>query len=279
MLLTSPLSFGKISQSSSATTSRLLVPRGSAIIGTVSLSLLAMLSQPSWAQAQTESTGLNAVIFNAPPPPPGQGAPSGRRDGGASRGNCPEYGDLAALVPIAEDQVWGQTTAAQPTLWFYLPAAIAPETQIELIVQDADDNTLYETSMAVAAEAGTIAIALPKTVTLPVNEPYYWNLALYCDPERPTSLVFVSGAIERVVVDGLAPLTAATERSLSQAQAYANAGIWHDALTILAELRQADARNPDESNLESQTAWAALLEQVGLERAATAPVQPCCEPE
>ena len=249
-----------------------------AIPGALSLSLLALLAGPSWAQAQTESS-LSSVIFNAPPPPPGQGAPSGRRDGGASRGNCPEYGDLAALVPITEGRVWGQTTAAQPTLWFYLPAAVTPETQIELIVQDADDNTLYETSLAVEAEAGTIAIALPETVTLPVNEPHYWILSLYCDPERPTSLVFVSGTIERVSVSGLAPLTADTERSLSQAQAYANAGMWHDALTVLAELRQANKISLDEPAIEIQASWTALLEQVGLTQAATAPVQPCCELE
>ncbi|MGB3298559.1 MAG: DUF928 domain-containing protein [Phormidesmis sp.] len=245
-----------------------------AAAGSMSLLALALLSQPSWAQTQTESPSLNSVIFNAPPPPPGQGAPSGRRDGGASRGNCPEYGDLAALVPVTEDRVWGKTTAAQPTLWFYLPAAITPETQMELVVQDKEDNTLYETSLAVGVEAGTIAIALPETVTLPVGEPYYWTMALFCDPQRPASSVFVSGTIERVSVPGLAPLTEETARSLSQAQAYANAGIWHDALTVLAELQQMDKRD-----LESQAAWVALLEQVGLAQAAAKPVQSCCKAE
>ncbi|MEO0540001.1 MAG: DUF928 domain-containing protein [Cyanobacteria bacterium P01_A01_bin.105] len=216
----------------------------------------------------------SSVLFNAPPPPGNLGAPTGRRDGGASRGNCPDYGDLAALVPIVEGTVWGQTTAAQPKLWFYLPAAVTPEQPIELVVQDAADEVLYLTTVKADVAAGNIAIALPETVTLPIGEPHYWTLALYCDPEQPASSVFVSGTIERVAADGVEPLLADTVPSLSLAQDYASAGVWHDALTVLGALQQSD---PVSSN--SQTVWTALLEQVGLASAATAPIQPCCEAE
>ncbi|MEM8805145.1 MAG: DUF928 domain-containing protein [Cyanobacteria bacterium P01_G01_bin.38] len=232
------------------------------------LTLMALLS-PSPATANSSN-----VLFNAPPPPSGLGAPTGRRDGGASRGNCPDYGNLAALVPIVEGTVWGQTTTAQPTLWFYLPATVTPEQPIELVVQAANDDVLYMTTLAVDAAAGNIAIALPKTITLPIGEPHYWTLALYCDPEQPASSVFVSGTIERVAADGVEPLLADTVPSLSLAQDYANAGVWHDALTILGALQQSGPASSD-----SQMLWTALLEQVGLAAAATAPIQPCCEAE
>lgn len=258
MELTSRLSFFKIVRAAS----------------TISLSLLAMLSLTQPGQFEAYASGPDSIVFNAPPLPPGQGAPSGRRDGGASRGHCPAYSELAALVPVTDGRVWGQTTAAHPTLWFYLPTAVTPETPIELMVQDAADNSLYMTTLAVEAEAGSFAISLPDTVTLPLNEPHYWTLALFCDPERPAASVFVSGTIERVAADGLRPLSTDAARSLSQAQVYANAGMWYDALTILGELQQ-----DNESDAESQTAWAALLEQVGLAQAAAAPVQPCCESE
>ena len=269
MLLTSPPSahetsrFSVVRFTKSATRSTTRV-----VAGVMSLLAINTLSQQSWAQPQTELPSSSSIIFNAPSPPPDQGAPTGRRDGGASRGNCPEYGDLAALVPIAEGRVWGQTTAAQPTLWFYLPSAVTTETPIELVVQDANDNTLHQERLSVDLDAGTMAIALPETVTLPVGEPHYWTMALFCDPQRPSSSVFVSGAIERVNEAGVESLTKQTVRSLSQAQAYANAGIWYDALTVLAELQQTDKEN--------QTAWAALLEQAGLAQIATEPIQPCC---
>lgn len=235
------------------------------LAGTVGLVLLGSL--PAVAD-------LDTTPYNAPPPPDGIGAPTGRRDGGASRGNCPDYGDLAALVPVTEGTVWGQTTAAQPTLWFYLPAAIAPEQPMELMVQNADDEVLYMTTLAVDAAAGNIAIALPETVTLPVGEPHYWTLALYCDPAQPASSVFVSGTIERVAADGVEPLLTETVPSLSLAQDYANAGVWHDALAVLGALQQLEPDNSD-----GQTLWTALLEQVGLTAAAPAPIQPCCEAE
>ncbi len=145
---------------------------------------------------------------------------------------------------------------------------------MELVVQDAADNFLYSTSLAVDTDAGTLAIALPDTVTLPLNEPHYWTLSLACDPDRPAAAVFVRGTIERAAAEAVEPFSAGTVRSLSQAQAYARAGIWHDALTVLGELRRADG-----GDFESQEAWAALLEQVGLEQVGAAPIQPCCELE
>lgn len=240
------------------------------------LALLGLLSSvsPSFAQVQPAALEPNPIFFNAPPLPPGQGAPSGRRDGGASRGNCPDYVDLAALAPVTDGRVWGQTTSANPTLWFYLPAPVTSAMSMELVVQDAADNLLYETTLTVDVAVGNLAIALPESATLPMNEPHYWTLALFCDPERPEASVFVKGAIERVAADGLETLEIDTERSLTQAQVYADGGIWYDALTVLGELRQADAADAD-----SQSAWTALLEQIGLPDAAVAPVQPCCEPE
>lgn len=234
------------------------------LAGTIGLTLLGPL--PAVANP-------DGVVYNAPPPPGGIGAPTGRRDGGASRGNCPDYGDLAALVPVTDGTVWGQTTAAQPTLWFHLPAAITTEQPMELVLNNGADETLYLGTVAVDVEAGNIAIALPPTVTLPIGEPHYWTLALYCDPEQPASSVFVSGTIERVAAAGIEPLLTETVPSLTLAQNYANAGVWHDALTVLGRLQQTETAEG------SQTLWTTLLEQVGLEAAAADPIQPCCEVE
>ncbi|MEO0406591.1 MAG: DUF928 domain-containing protein [Cyanobacteria bacterium P01_A01_bin.135] len=243
----------------------------------VNLTLLPLLNlpQPSQAQAerptqpQPQPSESGTVIYNPPDPPPGQGAPVGRRSGGASRGLCQNYGDLAALVPVTEGKVWGQTTAAQPTLWFYLPAAVTAATPLELVVQDAEDNFLYSTSLMVEAAAGSLAVTLPDTVDLPVNEPHVWTLSLFCDPDRPAAAVFVQGIIERVPTE---TATAEAELSLSQARTYANQGIWHDALTIVGRRLQHDGMDVD-----SRRAWTTLLDQVGLTEAASAPVLTCCE--
>lgn len=236
--------------------------------------LMAMTGLALIAPSLPAAANPRSVLYNAPPPPSDIGAPTGRRDGGASRGNCPDYVDLAALVPITDGTVWAQTTTAQPTLWFYLPAAITSEQPMELVLQNAADETLYMTTVTADVEAGNIAIALPETVTLPIGEPHYWTLALYCDPEQPASSVFVSGTIERVAAGDVEPLLAETVPSSRLAQDYASTGLWHDALTVLGALQQTDA-----ADSEAKVMWSMLLEQIGLEAAAAAPLQPCCEVE
>ena len=236
--------------------------------------LMAMTGLALIASDPPAAANPSAVFYNAPPPPSDIGSPTGRRDGGASRGNCPDYVDLSALVPITDGTVWAQTTAAQPTLWFYLPTAITPEQPMELVLQNAADEMLYMTTVTADVEAGNIAIALPETVTLPIGEPHYWTLALYCDPEQPASSVFVSGTIERVTATDVEPLLAATIPSPALAQDYARLGVWHDALTVLGALQQTDG--PD---TEAQVMWSTLLEQIELEAPAAAPLQPCCEAE
>lgn len=221
------------------------------------------------------SIGERQILFNAPPPPINQGAPRGRRDGGASRGACLNYDGLMALVPITDGIVWGQTTAAHPTLWFYSPVALHPATLIELVVQDASDNYLYTAVLDIEMEAGTMAIAIPDdAIALLPDEPYYWTFSINCDPARPASSVFVRGTIQRVDVDGLDAFSDETERSIEQAQAYAAAGIWHDALTIMGELRRGNPANPD-----VEIAWTELLQQTGLAQIAPQPIQTCCSPE
>lgn len=252
----------------------------SRVYSAVGLSLISCigLAHPSLAQLSEGTSAVNPVVFNAPPLPPGQGAPTGRRDGGASRGDCPDYQALTALVPVTEGRVWGQTTAAHPSLWFHLDAAVTPEMTIELYMQDTDDNLLYETTIATEMEPGIFAIALPPTTVLPENEPHLWTLSLFCDSEEFAASMFVNGTISRVsaneISDGLESLTAETVRSLAQAQRYADAGMWHDALTILGELQQADS-----TDIQAQQAWKTLLEQVGLEQSVDASVLPCCKAE
>ena len=250
----------------------------------MALLITVSLTQPGFTQPfdpelsepfNSNSIGANQFFFNAPPPPGGQGAPSGRRDGGASRGNCLDYEGLMAIVPITNGVVWGQTTAAHPTLWFYSPVALTPETPLELVVQDAADNYIYTTVLAVEMEAGTMAIATPDSATaLLPNEPYYWTFSINCDPERPAASVFVRGTIQRVEVDGLEAFSAETERSLSQARTYAAAGIWHDALNIMGDLRQNNPADPD-----IEDAWTELLQQTDLSQIAPEPIQDCCVPE
>jgi hypothetical protein len=56
-----------------------------------------------------------------------------------------------------------------------------------------------------------------------------------------------------------------------QINLYAANGIWHDALTNLAQLRQT---NPEDAALMAD--WESLLKSVNLEAIATEPIVQCC---
>lgn len=217
------------------------------------------------ALAQPRVPKAESFVFNPPPPPQDQGAPLGRRQGGASRGSCKDYAGLTALVPMKDEWVRGLTTSAKPTLWFYLPAAISRDLRAEFVLQDQADNFVYRTDLNLETQSSGI---LPVFVEAPepalqANHSYQWTLSLYCDPLRPSASAYVTG-----LLDSAAPNPSAQGLSpFEQAAQDAGDGIWFDSLTALGELRQAEPNNP-----AIQQAWRELLQQIDLDHLATAPL-------
>ncbi len=212
----------------------------------------------------------------APPPPPNQGAPSGRRRGGASRGPCQQYEALTALVPVTGELVWGLTAAERPTFWFFVPEMLAAELPVEFVLQDEADNYVYKTTFTVPeTRPGVVSLSVPPAAApLEIGKPYHWTFSISCDPEKPSASVFVQGSVQRVSLEPVLQrqLAAATPRE--RVALYAANGIWHEAVTAIAELRRAE---PNDSTLTA--AWADLLRQVELEAIAQQPIVNCCTPE
>lgn len=263
-----------------------------------------LVSPPLYAQPTTDSLAQLAPppdtgspgrpargggsYFRLPDPPPGT-PPEGRRRGGATRGTvnqgaCPKLPiALTALVPaIGESptdadpastvQVWGNTTLAQPAFWFYNPYPQAADYSVRFeLRRDGSSESVYKTSLVLPNQPGLVSLSLPNTVSLEVNQRYRWFLTVDCNPLSDATPVSVEGVIQRV------PLSADLSRSLSTASAlekaslYAKAGVWYDALTILAELRQ--------QNAQATTDWQTLLKEVGLSDLADKPIVDCCKPE
>ncbi len=177
------------------------------------------------------------------PPPPDQGAPTGRRQGGATRGDCLAYQDLTALVPQVEGVVWSQAASATPSFFFYVPEALTSAIPIEFVIQDSDDNYAVYQEFMTEAEAGILAVPVASDAAgLELDQTYTWTFSIYCDAERPSASVSVSGTFKRVA-DPVAdtPNTALDPAAqLEQIQQYAAAGIWHDAIAGAIALHQAD---------------------------------------
>lgn len=205
------------------------------------------------------------------PTPPDQGAPDGRQRGGATRGDCVPYQNLIAIVPMVDEVVWSQTTSATPTFFFKVPAELTEEIPLEFVIQDSNDEYAIYQRFEVNAEAGLLAVSTASDAAtsgaaeptgLAIGESYLWTFSIYCDENRPSASVSVSGTVQRVANEVPSPasdsdLTA--EEQFEQLQQYAAAGIWHEAIEIAISLSAAEP-----SNMAYQEALTSLLMQAGI---------------
>lgn len=224
----------------------------------------------------TKSQALAGSYFNTPEPPADRGTP-GHREGAASRGNRKL---LTALVPAFEgtsddplsESVLGLTLEERPTFWFYIPKPFTPTTELEFMLEDEHGNQLYQSSFTVSkTSSGIVSIELPPTVeALEVGKRYHWHFKIYLYPNFPTS---VDGWVQRV------PLKSSLQTQLEQATPqqeaaiYAANGIWHEAITSLAQLRR---QRPEDREINDN--WSKLLQDVQLEAIAQEPIIECCTP-
>lgn len=216
------------------------------------------------------------VVTQALPTPPDQGAPTGRQRGGASRGDCTDYQDLTALVPVVDGIVWSQTSSPNPNFFFYVPEALTADIPLELAVQDSEDNYVFRQQFSVDAPPGILSIPVTsENAGLSPGEAYLWTFSIYCDAARPSASVSVFGTIQRVddtvVIVPEAPLT--PDRQLDLAQQYAETGLWHEAMALTLALHPTHADDTEYlATLES------LLEAAGImDIAPTVPVSEVAE--
>ena len=253
--------------------------------GVLFAALIAIGSSSTLVQAQSINSNASVIRFVPPAPPSTPVIISGRRQGGASRGNCSVTDKpLTALVPAVRkslkekpgrnpalssyESVWGLTTTSSPTFWFYLPYSF--NLPLIFVLQDEQGNNLHKISLTNdQTQSGIIKVKLPeKIVKLEVNKKYRWFLVVDCEQDAPPE---VQGWVQRVSVAPAlkSQLHKATPQQL--VQLYAVNGIWYDALTSLADLRSA---NPKDAKLFAD--WVSLLSSVGLEAFANEPINLCC---
>ncbi len=241
--------------------------------------LMAMLISTSMrAEMAVGQTATDEIQFVAPRIAHDPGEPGGRGRGGAGRGPCKQYESLTALVPAVKtgttEQVSGLTTSDRPTFWFSIPVALAPQTPIKLTLQDQDENTIYQTTLAPSSSAGIIQMTLPPIAApLQVNHTYRWGFSVQCDASDPTASIFVRGSIRRVALPKEIESQLVDKSAIDRAILYANQGIWFDALTTLGQAICPTKTSEDPAVME---AWATLLKQGNLADVVKAPIVPCC---
>jgi Domain of Unknown Function (DUF928) len=219
----------------------------SGIVASSTMSIVFTQQNGSIAQTKT------ARIRPKPPAPPSTGYP-GNRTAAISRGdNCDSSAEeLIGLAPeftqANEDSVWGQTTSARPTLWFFMPYTDRT-TKLEFSLQDDREENIYSSRIPAPKTPGIISVRIPVSQKpLQVNQKYRWKLTakIYCD--KGITEKYTMGWVSRV------------NSSNSD-------GIWYDNVTILAQ-QLLLAPN----NVQLKQDWNNLLNSANLEKIANYPL-------
>ncbi|NEQ49347.1 MAG: DUF928 domain-containing protein [Leptolyngbya sp. SIO3F4] len=209
----------------------------------------------------------------------GRGSPN-RRVSGGSRGSCSEL--LVALVPGDEALAVSEagcslpsssepalTTVAMPVLWFHVPVQTDP-VKGELALLDNNQLALSIQEITLPQAGGIIGVQVE--TELDVGLTYNWVFSLLANPRKPADNPRVAGTLQRInPAPEVVTEINATESPQKQAEIWFNQGVWHNALTTVATLRQSAA-----GQVGVENEWQKFLGSAGLEAVANAPIQDCC---
>jgi len=224
----------------------------------------AAILAPLWLATSVKAQ----IIFIPPNYNPVDNPPPGPTDRGRTRSSfVQQEKPLTALIPKTQ---LGLTVAKYPTFFIYVPQASEQTAVFTLL--DEDNKIVYETQVTLPSQAGVVSFSLPDTGTLAplkVGKLYQWDFSIVYDFDHRSKDHLVQGWIQRVEPSPDLARKLEQTASKNRLAVYAAAGIWHETLATLAELRLS---TPNDVTLAQQ--WEELLksEAVGLDAIAKEPL-------
>jgi Domain of Unknown Function (DUF928) len=221
---------------------------------TVSLSTATLVLSSGLLLQTSARTFPDSLVSLQFPTGSNRGAPA-RTTGGASRSTpCTRQPGKIPLTALTPKNNISKTLAANPSIYIYVPA-LTNKTALFRAIDKETEEVVYSDTIALPNRSGILKLTLPETVVLQPDRTYEWAFFVLCNPEDPTADEGIQGWLERTEIapEQQAKIEAAQQQLLTQAQLYAEFGLWNETLAILAQLRDS---NPTE--------WTELLESVGL---------------
>lgn len=188
-----------------------------------------------------------------------------------NRGYCLLGGKRSATVLLPENNPV-LTTSERPQLFAYIPKTAKTSVQeFELVLQDANEEVIYQEKFQVNQKPGVFSISLTgnsKKPLLEVGQNYFWILSVICDRTDRSLDMVVAGKVQRIIPDNNLTNKLKNASPREQAALYAASGIWYDSQAILAQLLR---QRPNDAVLKAD--WQSLLESVRLGEIAKEPLE------
>lgn len=169
----------------------------------------------------------------------------------------------------ADEAPVNQTVLAHPTILVRVPDL--PSATISFTLQNEDATAeLYSTQFELTGdEKGIVGIQIPTSAEpLAVGQKYAWQalISSSCGPNLGDFRLGIGSWLERV--ESTSQLDAIEQAPMrDRLTLYAEAGIWQETVSTLAQLR---LENPGDTDMNES--WASLMQSVNLEELAADPI-------
>lgn len=172
-----------------------------------------------------------------------------------------------SLVAIIPRNNLGKTAAERPTFWFSVPETNGPASG-EFQLFNESQELVYQTLVEVGNNHGLSEFKLPEDApALTTNENYRWVFSVACTRSHSYAenrgsgwpALGLQGWVRRIELSTelTSQLSAASPEE--RAALFASAGLWHEQVTELINLRRRSL-----SNIDFQLSWAFLIQSTGL---------------
>ncbi|MFM7362962.1 MAG: DUF928 domain-containing protein [Cuspidothrix sp.] len=178
------------------------------------------------------------------------------------------FNSLALTATNLEAQL---TTSEHPTFWFYIDKDARTAKELKFVLRGGNGQRtkpLYQRTLTPVRQEGIVSLTVPvDKASLTIGKKYTWTFEIvYLDgPNRE-----LKGEIKRVQNEDIGNQIRQATQPLDRAVIYATAGIWENALSIVADLR---CQRPNDTGVQEY--WKDLLQSVNLEELATQPILSC----
>lgn len=181
-----------------------------------------------------------------------------RTEGSGSRSTgCRGGTDLQLLAP--QDHI-AATTLERPTFLWYVSNTSMP---IRFVLSESGTGakkTILNKQIN-PSKPGIIGVELPLQAKLAVGKKYLWVVSIICNKKHPSENIYAYAQMERVAMSMTLKQAVQVTDNNQKAIAYAQAGVWYDALANLYKLHIAHPQDKQATQNLVQ-----LLNQVGLSK-------------